>query len=350
MTGTAHVAIDVVIPVYNAPELTRRCIESLYRHAADRIGHVHVYDNASAAETRDMLDALALPRLRVHHAERNTGFGDAVNRALQRTSSELVLVLNSDVEASSDFVSPLLDAMQGDRELAALTPAGNTFAGYRLDRYALRSGCVVTHNLYAYAFLVRRAAFDAVGRFDPAFGLGYFEDSDLSRKLLRAGWWIGICPRSQLQHAIHGSFGKGPAVSELMTRNRALYAERYPEALRNLLVVSGRTHLAELPSAVRRELESFLAEGGHVRWLTRAPLRDLPALEVRGARGGLAGLVRMLQRHRSRERRRFSQFWVVRDAPATARLVLPAWAAADTTPLRWIDPSAQASAAPLAAP
>jgi GT2 family glycosyltransferase len=296
-----------------------------------------VYDNASAAETRDMLDSLSYPRLHVHHAERNTGFGDAVNRALARTRSDLVLVLNSDVEASSDFVAPLLAVMRADADLAVVTPAGNTFGGYDLRRYALRSGCVVTHNLYAYAFLVRRAAFDSVGGFDPAFGLGYFEDSDLSRKLLRAGWWIGIRPDSELYHAIHGSFGKGPAVSELMTRNRALYAQRYPEALRNLLVVSGQASLRELPADARRDLETFLSEGGTVAWLTRGPLREIPALAVRAARASLLGVARAYKRQRSRERRRVAQLWLVSDAPTAVRLALRSWARAEGTVLRCID-------------
>jgi len=339
-------AIDVAIPVYNAPELTRRCIESLYRHASARIGHVHVYDNASGQETRDMLDGLRLPKLIIHHAPQNTGFGDAVNRAVERTRSELVLVLNSDVEASSDFVSPLLAALRQDAKLAVVTPAGNTFGGYDLRRYALRSECVVTHNLYAYAFLVRRAAFDAVGRFDPAFGLGYFEDSDLSRKLLRAGWWIGIHPESNLYHAIHGSFGKGAAVSELMGRNRELYGQRYPEAMRNLLLVSGRTSLQELPAEVRRELDAFLAGGGAVRWLTRAPLRYLPSLEVRATRGGMVGLARMIQRDRSRERRRFTDLWLTSDASAAVRLGLRAWARAGSRTLRRIEAGGHATAAP----
>ena len=42
--------VDVVIPVHNAPELTRRCIESLLAHASPRIGTVYVQDDASDVE------------------------------------------------------------------------------------------------------------------------------------------------------------------------------------------------------------------------------------------------------------------------------------------------------------
>ncbi len=146
--------IDVVIPVYNAADLTRRCIETLCKHCSRWLGTVHVYDDASALETRRMLDELCFPGLSVHHGERNVGFGRAVNHAFAQTRSELVLVLNSDVAASDDFIEPLHAAMQEDPSLAAVMPAGRTFKDYDLSSYALRSGCVVTYNLHGYAFLI----------------------------------------------------------------------------------------------------------------------------------------------------------------------------------------------------
>ncbi|NNL87319.1 MAG: glycosyltransferase, partial [Myxococcales bacterium] len=72
--------VDVVIPVYNAPELTQRCITSLYAHASPRLGKVIAWDNASSPETRQMLDELDFPGLLVLHAPPNLGFGGAANR------------------------------------------------------------------------------------------------------------------------------------------------------------------------------------------------------------------------------------------------------------------------------
>ena len=47
-------AVDVVMPVYNAPELTRRAIDSLYAHLGERIAELVAWDDCSAEPTRAM--------------------------------------------------------------------------------------------------------------------------------------------------------------------------------------------------------------------------------------------------------------------------------------------------------
>ncbi len=330
----AAAPIDVVIPVYNAPALTARCIESLYRCVGPRLGHVYVHDNASGAETRDMLDRLDYPRLCVHHAERNSGFGGGVNQPFARTTTELVLVLNSDVAAHDDFLAPLVEALRADPALAAVTPAGNTFAGYALGRYALRSGCVVTHNLYAYAFLIRRAAFLGAGGFDPVFGVGFFEDTDLSRKLYLAGYWIGIHPGAALEHEIHGSFDALPGFREGMEANRETYLERHPGARWHVLVLSGRRHLDDLPDEARAELDAVLKGGGSAYWLTRGAVERLPALEVRADRASIAGVRRAIRRHGHKAHRRLRELWLADDAPRLVAAWLARWARAQGAAVR----------------
>ena len=49
-------------------------------------------------------------------------------------------------------------------------------------------GYVATYRFQGYAYLVRRDLFVAIGGFDAQFGLGYFEDTDLGRRLVQQGW------------------------------------------------------------------------------------------------------------------------------------------------------------------
>ncbi|WP_300294654.1 glycosyltransferase, partial [Nitrosomonas sp.] len=39
--------IDVIIPVYNAPDLTRRCIDSIVTHLGQSIRRIIIQDDAS---------------------------------------------------------------------------------------------------------------------------------------------------------------------------------------------------------------------------------------------------------------------------------------------------------------
>jgi len=322
-------AVDVVIPVYNACELTRRCIESLYTHAASHLGRVLVHDNASEPETRDMLDSLDFPGLEVVHAEQNTGFGDAVNRTLARTGTPIALVLNSDVEARDDFVAPLLERMEREPELAAITPGGNTFANYDFSRYALRAGCVVTYSLQAYAFAVRRSAWEEVGGFDPVFGLGYYEDADLSRRLVDKGYWIGIDAGTALQHETHGSFRERDDFRQLLERNRGIYYDRHATARRQVLLVSRDSDAAKLPESLRTEMDVVLRGGGEIHWVCRGAAQGLPALQVDDHPGGLRQALRQLRKRSRKRQKQLRELWLTADVP-------PLWA-------RWIERRAQAA-------
>ena len=96
----AKPSIDVVIPVYNAPALTRHCIDSVVACLSDSIRHIYVQDDASDVETRMMLDQLPYEHVYVHHAQKNQGFGASVNEAVSRSDASFALILNSDTMAS----------------------------------------------------------------------------------------------------------------------------------------------------------------------------------------------------------------------------------------------------------
>lgn len=105
---------------------------------ARSIEHIYVQDDASGAETREMLDHLPYKHIHVHHVPKNRGFGASVNEAIKRSSASCVLVLNSDVEVSEDFLPPLYVALAADSQLAVIIPAGNDYAKHDLDQYKLR--------------------------------------------------------------------------------------------------------------------------------------------------------------------------------------------------------------------
>jgi GT2 family glycosyltransferase len=310
--------VDVVIPVYNAPDLTRRCITSLYAYASPRLGKVVAWDNASSPETRQMLDELDFPGLLVHHAPKNLGFGGAANQGIEATGSDEVLVLNSDTAAQDDFLSPLCAALERDPRLAVATAVDRKVV--QEARKSFGSVPVIpTFTFSGFAFLIRRNAFRDAGGFDPVFGLGYYEDADLSRKLLALGWRLAAVPSSVLEHQNHGSFRSLSGAKALRVRNRAIYTERYPTALRRVLLVSGATGAA-VPS-VRDAAEELLAGGGSLRWLGDPPVADVPAFEIDLQPYSFGRALLLLSRKRSREPRRYTELWLAGRSPVTRKLL-----------------------------
>ncbi|MBA4142265.1 MAG: glycosyltransferase family 2 protein [Nitrosospira sp.] len=319
-------SIDVVIPVYNAPELTRRCIDSVFTALGSSVCHIYIQDDASAAPTRLMLDRLPYQRIHVHHARKNQGFGASVNEAVSRSDAAYVLVLNSDTAVAEDFVPTLCAALAADPQLAVIIPSGNDYARYDFDQYLRRpGGYIQTHRFQGHAFLARRGVFEEVGGFDPEFGRGYYEDVDLGRRLEQGGWRLGVHPDARIEHKGGGSFGRGRAFRELVRRNRDLYFSRYPEARRNILLLSGSCALTHFPPTLLDMLESVFQGGGYVHWLTPRPVQLLPCLQMRSNRAGVRAAAGLLLRS-WRADKRISEVWMLPGVPRLLRASLITWA------------------------
>lgn len=323
---SAMTSIDVVIPVYNAPALTRRCIESVVACLSQSIRYIYIQDDASGAETREMLDNLPYKGLHIYHSPKNQGFGTSVNEAVSRSDAFYVLVLNSDTVITGDILPQLCEALAADPKLAVIVPGGNDYARDNLSRYVRKPGGYVrTHRLRGHAFLMRRGVFLEIGGFDTEFGRGYYEDTDLGRRLNLRGWQLGVHPDVYIQHKGGGSFGRGQAYMQLVRRNRNLYFSRYPNASLNVLLLSGNCPLTNFPSSLLDALDYVFREGGYVHWVTPAPARLLLCLQMRGYAIGLEAVVRLLLRS-WHEDKRICEIWMLPDVPRLLRILIQSWA------------------------
>jgi N-acetylglucosaminyl-diphospho-decaprenol L-rhamnosyltransferase len=222
--------ITAAVVSWNTRELLDRCLDSLRPEADAGRVEAWVVDNASTDGSPDLV------RERHSWAElvasvENLGFGTAVNRVAERTSSEWLLIANADIALRPGAVDALLDAARRDPGAGAVAPRlvlpdGSTqhsvFAFPTLpfafvlnsglfhlsrelgDRLALLERWDATRArrvpwAVAACLLVRRAAWDEVGGFDARQWM-YAEDLDLGWKLRRAGWATRYEPRALVDH------------------------------------------------------------------------------------------------------------------------------------------------------
>src|SRR5262249_36942325 len=80
-----------------------------------------------------------------------------------------------------------------------------------------------------FCLYIRRALIDAIGIFDPAFGLGYGEENDFCMRAAKAGYRTVLCGDAFVAH-IGGRSFEGRK-SELGTQNMTLLLERHPNYL-----------------------------------------------------------------------------------------------------------------------
>jgi O-antigen biosynthesis protein len=282
MSAAPTVAIDVVIPVYDAPEDLRRCVESVLAHTRGDYRLLLIDDGsrepATATYMRE-LGARALPQLVLLANERNLGFTLTANRGMQaaRNGADVVL-LNSDAIVTSGWLDALARCVHSDPAIGTATPFSNNAEICSLPRFcennawpaardpeplaqALRLAAVPVYpdlpTGVGFCMYIRRETLDAIGAFDPVFGLGYGEENDFCMRAAAAGYRNVLCDDALVLHTGGSSFGDKR--SELAQRNGAILLERHPtyDALvRDFIATDPLRPLRELALSQYRVLTS----------------------------------------------------------------------------------------------
>jgi GT2 family glycosyltransferase len=218
----------VVVVSFNTRDVLRDCLQSVVAAAP---AEIIVVDNGSMDGSADMVRQ-EFPGVRLVEAE-NRGYGAGANLGVRSSSSEYVLVLNSDTLLMDNAIPALgryLDenlraGVAGPRLRNAdgsLQPSCSAFLGtFRLaleksplarpltrvpgvrDRLLLRHS---SHDhprrvpwVVGAALAIRRSAFEAVDGFDESFFM-YAEEVDLCYRLSRRGWETHFAPVTDVVH------------------------------------------------------------------------------------------------------------------------------------------------------
>ncbi|HEX6634057.1 MAG TPA: glycosyltransferase family 2 protein [Usitatibacter sp.] len=198
-------AVDVAIVAYRPDmALLGRLLASLAEPCArPLVRNLFIQDNGDDPATTEAIAGLAnasaasaFARIEVHASGANVGYGRAHNAALARGEAPFALVLNQDCVLEPGVLERLVDA-------AIASPADVAAWELRQVPYehpkAYDPATLETSWVSGAAFLVRRAAFEAVGGFDPRIFM-YGEDVDLSWRLRAAGWRLAYQPKLAVVH------------------------------------------------------------------------------------------------------------------------------------------------------
>jgi GT2 family glycosyltransferase/glycosyltransferase involved in cell wall biosynthesis len=228
---------SIIIPVFNRLELTRQCLDELFRTTPLNGVDVIVIDNGSSDGSSEYLRSLG-NRIRLIQNETNLGFASACNQGARATDADVLVFLNNDTIPQPGWLDPLLEEAEQHADVGvvgskllyphgAIQHAGVAFArpdgvpyhiyqggpsdhpgaGHRRELRAVTGACM----------LVRRALFESLGGFDEGFRNG-FEDIDLCLKVRRAGAKVIYQPSSVVVHLEEQTPGRKDFDSENLKR------------------------------------------------------------------------------------------------------------------------------------
>jgi len=305
---------------------------------------VVVVDNASEDDTAALL-ARRYPRVIVVTSDTNLGFAGGADLGLAGFQGEFIALVNNDATFVADAIDQMLNVMEGpgnewvaavtakillagayrvERGLNQVTAPAGSFQrdngwlipaepsstgairvvnstgnvvlrrGTGTDRDWLRTEGEESRDAEVFGFcggaaLLRAAALDEVGGFDPDLFL-YYEDTDLSWRLRAGGWTVRYCEKA-VAHHLHAA--SSDSASPLF---------RYYNTRNSLVVFARHAPLTLVAGSFLRQLA-----GSGLAGLRRSEQRSVTAARFRGLAAFICRLPRVL-----RERQKWSNAAVSR--------------------------------------
>ena len=140
--------VAIVILSWNGSQMIRSFLPSVLKYTEEEAA-VYVADNGSEDNTLEVL-ATSFPSVKVIPLDKNYGFAEGYNRALQEVKADYVVLLNSDVEVKDRWLTPLVAFMDAHPEVAACQPKIKSWREPKNFEYAGAAGGFV--DCYGYPF------------------------------------------------------------------------------------------------------------------------------------------------------------------------------------------------------
>ena len=226
------VQLSIIVPSHNTRELTLRCLQSALE-AGPSGTEVILVDDGSSDGTAEAVES-DLPGVRVLFNARPQGFSPAANRGLAEAGGDVLLLLNSDTEVTTEGLAQLLAALDADPKLgiaggqlyypdgrpqwsggkapdllwlfalgSSLPRVLRRLPGYRALRPLEAAAGATVEWVSGAALAMRRAVWEQVGPLDEGYRF-YCQDLDLCLAARAAGWKVALLPEFRVIHH-HGA-------------------------------------------------------------------------------------------------------------------------------------------------
>ena len=140
--------IAIVILNWNGADMLQRYLPSVLQYSRDE-ATVYVADNASSDDSLSLLRQ-EFPECRVITFDRNWGFAEGYNQALRQIDAEYYLLLNSDIEVTHHWLTPMREFLDTHPNAAACQPKLLSIYDRDCFEYAGASGGFLDR--YGYPF------------------------------------------------------------------------------------------------------------------------------------------------------------------------------------------------------
>lgn len=239
----------VVILNWNGKKLLEQFLPTVLKHTLDTETDVVVADNGSTDDSAVYLQK-HFPQVPLIVLDENYGFAEGYNRAIAQVDAEYIVLLNSDIETTTGWLTPLIEYLNENPNVAAVQPKILDYKRKSHFEYAGASGGFIDRFGYPFcrgrilenleedkgqydtpipvfwasgaALCIRKSDYENAGGLDGRF-FAHMEEIDLCWRLNARDRQVMAVPQSVVYHVGGASLSaESPRKTYLNFRNNLL--------------------------------------------------------------------------------------------------------------------------------
>ncbi|MCD9855241.1 glycosyltransferase family 2 protein [Epilithonimonas sp. JDS] len=236
--------VAIAILNWNGKNWLEKFLPSVIKYSYD--AEIYVIDNASSDDSVQFLKS-NFPSVKVIQNQSNSGFAAGYNEGLKSITADIYCLLNSDVEVTDQWISPITKLFSENQNIAAIQPKILDFNQKNKFEFAGAGGGLIDNLGYPYcrgrvfeniefdngqyddeteifwasgcSLFIRSEDFWKMNGFDERF-FAHQEEIDLCWRLKNEGRKIYYCGKSTVYHVGGGTLKKeNPEKTYLNFRN-----------------------------------------------------------------------------------------------------------------------------------
>ncbi|MFG6685876.1 glycosyltransferase family 2 protein [Mariniflexile sp. HNIBRBA6329] len=216
--------IAIVILNWNGKKLLEQFLPSVIEHSKEAT--VYVADNASTDDSVNFIKT-AFPLIKIIQNTENGGYAKGYNDALKQVESDVFCLLNSDVEVTKNWLTPIINTFKNEFNTAIIQPKLLDFNKRDYFEYAGAAGGFIDKYGYPYCrgrifntiekdngqyndtseifwasgacLFIRKYVFNELNGLDEAF-FAHMEEIDLCWRAKNKGYAVKYVGQSTIYH------------------------------------------------------------------------------------------------------------------------------------------------------
>lgn len=237
-------SVAIVILNWNGRDFLQKFLPTVVANSNNH--EIIVADNDSTDDSIDFLKT-NFPEIRIIQNESNGGFAKGYNDALNLVESDYYILLNSDIEVTQNWVEPMLEHLEKNKQIAGCQPKILAYHDKSKFEHAGASGGYLDKNYYPFcrgrifeateedngqydeitpifwasgaSLMIRSEIYHQAGGLDESF-FAHMEEIDLCWRIQNMGYEFNCVPESIVYHVGGGTLNyMNPKKTYLNFRN-----------------------------------------------------------------------------------------------------------------------------------